>query len=81
LGKWRLGSLKICTESQSSHQRRSVNRLHMQVALLPVSPVSLEEEPIVLVKLRLVTCADLAACLHLPRFGGESRSECVGTKC
>jgi len=40
-----------------------------QVVLLPVFPVSLEEELTVLVRLLLVTCADLVACSLLPRSG------------
>lgn len=48
----------------------------LQVVLLPVSPVSLEEEPTVLDKLLSVTCADLVACSHPPRSGesGTKRS-------
>lgn len=44
--------------------------------LLPVFPVSLEEEPTVLVRLLSVTCADLVACSLLPRSGesGTKRS-------
>lgn len=47
-----------------------------QVVLLPVFPVSLEEELTVLDKLLSVTCADLAVCSHLPRSGesGTKRS-------
>jgi hypothetical protein len=47
-----------------------------QVALLPVFPVSLEEEPTVLDKLLSATCADLVACSHPPKSGesGTKRS-------
>jgi len=47
-----------------------------QVVLLPVFPVSLEEELTVPVKLLSVTCADLVACSLLPRSGesGTKRS-------
>merc|ERR1712169_46329 len=46
------------------------------VVLLPVFPVSLEEEPTVLDRLLSVTCADLVACSHQPRSGesGTKRS-------
>ncbi len=47
-----------------------------QVVLLPVFPVSLEEEPTVLDKLLSGTCADLVVCSHRPRSGesGTKRS-------
>jgi hypothetical protein len=52
------------------------NATSKQVALLPVFPVSLEEELTVLDKLLSVTCADLVACSHPPRSGesGTKRS-------
>jgi hypothetical protein len=51
----------------------------IQVALLPVFPVSLEEELTVLVKLLSVTCADLVVCSHQQRYGesGTKRSTSV----
>ena len=50
--------------------------LFLQVVLLPVFPVSLEEEPTVLDRLLSVTCADLVVCSPQQRSGesGTKRS-------
>ena len=58
---------------------RDADRPTLQVALLPVSLVSLEVELTVLVRPRLVTCAALDVCSPLPRSGesGTRRSTWV----